>query len=754
MKKYEHRYHFTSMVRVVTVSDTTKRRIPDTDEQQREGSTDDTSCLSALCGKKHAHISQNVTIWGYRDIRDEQQKIQYIKKMREFYDEEHILIKEFQTCCRLNCVKRMEILLSFIKDIFQTDLNDDKFEDEEFESPLMLSISAESTEAAMFLIKNGGKILVAKMCKKDRYKGATALHFAIMNGNEEVTIAMLKLFKQSEQRRFVSSQASGKVFQNMGMSGSPPHLALQCGHPQICFLLVDNGAELDCLEPETGNTVIHTLVDYGQHDPKYAKELLGQIFTAESTKNWYCRRFIINIADYTIQHEYDMKTLLLNIENKDGYTPLTYSAKLGVYPILLNLVNCEGVYRFTQWRLGSTHLVMYDMTQVDSSVAEMSAPGKPSVLQHLVYSSDDEIPALAAQPISHLIQQKWSMYSVLFTFWMLMHASFMTFETYAIIMGLTNSKINGTVIIERFWVLHNATASDSLAVIAHDMPIEKNNSICIAVIVLGCLYSIVILFQFTNRLVLFIKGRLLCSYCHHYKVPLRFIFHFNEYHVIFLLFVGTTISWPAVLLTSKRYSSILLYLTTSSLLNGWAFLLYFCQAYESTCYFVFMVKRILITDMLYFSIVLLTLLVGFTFSVFILSSSMFDPLPNQISSISNSFYTMSLLVIGIGDLGFLDEMPDTNKVTIIMISYGFLILCLILMLNMVIAAMSDTYASAVENRDNLLWKLRIQAMSDLEMTLLPRMFKHAAVQRFVQYHIENNMWVLPVKESNVKQVIN
>ncbi len=758
--------NFTNLVRIVTITDVASvdREVSGVWPDIQQGSN--ASCFLQTCkSKKQSNLSRNVTIWGYADVINGAQERGYINKLNEVKGYGDILMKELHTCCRLNCVRRIQILVDIIQQINKIDLSDVKYEDPHFESPLMLSVACESLEATMYLIQKGGKQIITKVCQSNLYKGANVLHLAIMSGNCEAIITMLQAFDtDTDKIQFIDQYASGCVFQSMGMSGSPCHLALQCAHVDIYFILIDNGGEMDSLDPITGNTAIHTIIDYGKNDPNYAKHLLDQFFGNPSTKAWFCRKFTISIKEYSDQDDCDMKNFLLKIANKDGYTPLTYSAKLGVYPIMMELLQCEGVYMFTQWRLGSMCQVMYDLAEVDPAVATMVRPGKPTVLELLLYKSDDDVPLTSqhAQPLKDLITRKWDRHFVMFLVWMLFYTVYIVLFTFAVDLNIPTILLKVHVFLSlrlpedgqeptltRMQTLTSSQTDNRT--LAEFLTNETSNELmfCYIIFAIESVYGLFILYSVYASLKLLILGRVTPG--RQYRAPWSVILRLNEYKFVFVLHICSTLTWT-IMLYSHNYinNDNFIFIVIMSLILGWMYLFHFAQAYESTSYFTIMVKRIFVTDLVRFCVVVCIFLNGFAVILLLFATAdNLDP-PSAVSSLSGTVDTLFLLMVGAGNVDYMDEIDGKYQTQVAVMSFIFLILSAILLLNMVIAAMSDTYMCSTANRKNLFWKMRMQAVNDMERFTWHYLIRYFVVAAYSQYDIDKDTWLMPVKEVVLK----
>lgn len=715
-------------------------------------------CCWSSCGTRKPS-AKGVKLWDYVDIEAEEEDL-YRERLLQYNDSSHVLIQEFLTCCQLDCVKRLTVVYGVLRIYHNIHITDDILDDNIFESPLMLSIISESINTALFLIEMGGKELVCKQGQQQLHRGATALHIATLNGRRDLVTKILQVFDCTQEiSKYLNICADGQLFQENHLSGLPQILALQCGKLDIYFDFIDNGAEMDAVDPLSGNTVVHTLIEFGRTDADAARTLLERLFNHTTTIKWYCQKLNINPSKFALQNQYEMMTYFLQVENTDGFTSLTYAAKLCVYPVLVYLFDCEGVYKHTQWKLGPVSYVTYDLKEIDPAVANLDHPGKPTVLELLLYGKhhEDDLSILSIQPIKQLMKDKWGCYSIYFILWGLFHCAAMCYENYCLI-RVFRYDTNMKTLYEQFYSDRINSTTD-VTDISQNAKVQLNAYVkskadefivSLALITtLGCCYFLIQLIDIGLTIKYIVMNRLCSKYTGYYKVPWNVVFRFNEYDICALCFWVCTCLWSLSHWTGAfASSSVATLLLCGSLIFGWLFLLYFTRVCEATSYFTIMVQRILISDVSRFGFVVIILLVGFSSAMQLLYSGSLFPPSTSMATRSQAFYTLFLLLIGVGDVGFLLEAPSSYSEVIYILINLFLIICTILMLNILIAAMSDTYMSLSVNRTYLFLKMRMQAVLNVEHRTLPMLINKLILPKYVKFDHERQKWVLLVKVRN------
>ncbi len=683
----------------------------------------------------------NTAVWGYNDIDDEQAdqyKQSLLKYCGTYCGSRDILFCELWTCCSQNHVKRLAILANVFSEELSIDLDNEYLEDEDFHSPLILCISSGSIKCALLMIEKGQQAIISKYCRGLTYKGANAFHFAIMKGNRDIIINMLnKIGDPCKKQTLVTAYATGTMFKKMGLSGCPAILAIQCGYMDIYFDLIDNGAEMDLVDPVKGNTAVHTIVEYGRRDEETAHIFLDQYLNHESAKKWFCRKLKIDLDEYTKEDHFALKTYLLKIEDKDHYTPLVYAAKLKVYSILIYLLQIEGVYKFTEWEFGPTCYANYDMAEVDPAVAQLVRPGKPNVLEHLLFNGDDDVPALTATPLKQLMKKKWKGYTPLIFVWMVFHIIFITWKSYQVIKTFSDIPKGSTN--QTVQTVLRAEASKHNSVAYHDLMI---------MMIINCIYALLFVGDIWKLLKLLIIGRIFLFCGKHYKVPWRIICQLNEYDVILACFSGCSIAWCATYWysTQKHFLTLL----CASLIYGWIFCLYFTRLVKGTCYFTVMIRRIFILDLMKFAVVMIVIILSFALAITLIFSVSPNPPPDVVSSVAESMTTLFQIMIGIGALDFIESAPSQYESEVTILVYTFILISLVLMMNLLIAAMSDTYITISVHRENLCQKLRAQTVLTVEGRIPSVCVKQFVLKRFMVFDEGKCTWMLPIKASMIK----
>lgn len=733
----------TEMIEGCSTSEVASRPVSRHNESHHGSSV---HCWSVCCSKNPSITTSH--LWNYADIEYEEVN-QYKEMLLTYQQSKAILTDEFLTCCRLNCVKRLEVVYNILIMHHNFNIVDIVLAEEMFESPLMLSIISGSVDTALFAVRKGGKELVSKQFKGKLYRGATALHMAILNNMFHVVQTMLNMFTdQEEMKSYLTTLAGGELFKLNKLSGLPPLLALQCGQLDIYFHLVDNGVDMDLVDPENGNTAIHVLIEVGQRDPTHARKWLEQLFDHSTTIKWYCRKFKIQPLKYMIQNKYEMMTHFLQIENKDGFTPLTFAAKLCVCPVLKYMFDCEGVYKHTKYKLGPFSYLTYNLEEIDPAVARLVQPGKPTVLELLLSCGDEAaVPMLSVQPIRELIKNKWRCYRVPFCIWALCHIIFMLLETYVIVRVFayfTKTEHFGS----------NSTQTIRLWNITQEMPQEKlqsflsfNSIMDVIVSVIGLIYCFVQVIEVSIMFKGICMNRLFRAYTGYYKAPWSVIFSITEYDIMLFGFWVSTTLWSYIYWTSHsshEYKVTSDLLMCGSLINGWLYTLYFTRIYEAISYFAVMMHHIVRSDLLSFGFIITVIMIGFGTSLFLLFNAGKQPPPTQMATMPDVLNTLFLLMIGNGELDFIDGVTDGYYKAITLLTYLYLITCTILMLNILIAAVTDTYSAVTEQRINLFYRLRLQSVVRTENCILSCIIRYCILQKYATFDQERQKWIIAV----------
>lgn len=175
------------------------------------------------------------------------------------------------------------------------------------------------------------------------------------------------------------------------------------------------------------------------------------------------------------------------------------------------------------------------------------------------------------------------------------------------------------------------------------------------------------------------------------------------------------------------------------------FILFFTRALEVSAFFTVMIHRMLFGDLVRFLLTFAALLVGFGTANMVLYKGAVSGLPHQLRSFDITIITMFRLMTGLSDLNNLSQARSPLAASVLYI--GFVSICTILLLNMLIAAMSDTYANVSEKRQLFFLKFRLVSMIYIENNL-PFIYKtKRMVSKYIHYDKHAQRWEHMVKDT-------
>uniref|UniRef100_A0A3P8Q2V4 Ion transport domain-containing protein n=1 Tax=Astatotilapia calliptera TaxID=8154 RepID=A0A3P8Q2V4_ASTCA len=495
------------------------------------------------------------------------------------------------------------------------------------------------------------------------YKGQTALHVAI----ERRSFEHVKLLVQKGAD--VQAKANGKFFQRhaeMGFySGELPlSLAACTNQPDIVSFLMENPyRRADVTDRDSqGNTVLHTLVVIADN-------------TKENTD------MIAKMYDEILvqQNKLDKKVQFVEIENNDGMTPLKLAAKLGKIELFRHMLHREFMdeetrplsRRFTEWVYGPVHSSLYDMTSIDTNEEN-------SVLEIIIFGS--EIPnrpeMLQIEPLRSLLQNKWERFaSKLFLMNFLLYVVYLTIFT-AVALHRKDGK--PPFPIENFPLDHLRCVGEILSVFG-------------ALIFLYKTLRKVLSIDGFNDIVFLQAALLICV----------IMYGCGQEEYVGLLVLSLLLAWV----------NFLYYLRGSKQLGMYGVMM---QRFK-ICVSLYMILR----DLLHFLSVYCVLLFGFSAAFVALIRD--PPTVVLTASVNKLGYRdvrftileMFKFTIGMGDLQFTDDVQYKEVYHILLISY--IVLTYILLLNMLIALMSNT-VERLSNQSKNIWNL--QALYIVDPTII------------------------------------
>uniref|UniRef100_A0A8C6VDQ2 Ion transport domain-containing protein n=1 Tax=Naja naja TaxID=35670 RepID=A0A8C6VDQ2_NAJNA len=554
--------------------------------------------------------------------------------------------------------------------------------------------------------------LVNIACTDSYYKGQTALHIAI----EKRKYEFVKLLV--ENGADVHAKASGLLFQkgykeaHFYFGELPLSLAACTNQPEVVRYLLDNPHnKAEVTEQDSmGNTVLHALV----------------MVANDTEKN---TELVVNMYDMILMKgaEMDPAPNLEVIKNGEELTPLTLAVKTGKVKILKHMLQREIKdpkfqrklsRKLIEWTYGPIQTSIYDLSSIDSCEEN-------SALEILAYNSDvpNRYEMLALEPLNKLLQHKWK-YSIKqwFCFSFVFHCAFM--------------------------VIFTATAynwppkDEPLVPTPVTFPILARLFGAV-VILIGGVYFFVAQSVYFWRRRHSLKGLLMDS-C------------FDI--LLFVQALAILASSMMFLANTETYVLPMVF----ALLLGWVNMLYYTRGCQQTGICLVMIQKVILKDLWHFLMLYGILLVGFATALIVLTggaphSAHNTSVPLSDDSEDQAVYSGLLrtalllfrFTIGMGDLEYNKNVKHSYVAMLLVLL--FVILTYILLLNMLIALMSETVTD-VSKYSQSVWQLqRAIAILQIEKNRIWSCKKAQGDSRFIPIESEDKKeqrWFFRVEEVN------
>ncbi|XP_063300405.1 transient receptor potential cation channel subfamily V member 1-like [Pelobates fuscus] len=511
------------------------------------------------------------------------------------------------------------------------------------------------------------------------YHGQTALHIAIEKRNFQLVELLIKA------QANVHAKADGEFFQKKKKGVGfyfgelPLSLAACTNQPDIVNFLLNNPyrkADLAARDSH-GNTVLHALVLVADN-------------TKENTET------VTKMYDDILKKSVKMNPQLRleEIPNKEGLTPLKLAAKTGKIELFRHILRreiTEPEYKhlsrkFTEWTYGPVHTSLYDLSSVDTHERD-------SVLETIVFKSNanNRHDMIVLEPINQLLQDKWDAFAG-----KIFYLKFLLYIAYMIIFTVT--VYNRPRVGQPPFPLEG-TVTDSFRVFGE------------IVIMVGGVYILI------WQIIYFWKRR----------PSAKIIMMDGYFEVLFLLYSIILLCGGVVYFAgSEAYVTFLVL----AMVIGWINMLYYSRGSQQTGIYSVMIQKAILRDMLRFLFVYLVFLFGFAAALVTLvgeapqdSGNSTEAEKSEGVSYSGLYITILELfkfTIGMGDLTFNENLKFKHFLMFLLILY--VVLTYILLLNMLIALMSET-VSKISNKSERIWKLqRAATILDTER-FLPQLLR-------------------------------
>lgn len=654
-----------------------------------------------------------------------------VKSYKEHYrrllfleSERYQFFKEFENVVSTEDGEKLNLLLEVLKKEGKTKVLV-SHRGQEGESILHTAAKFnQCSEIIKTLIKCCPELMTLARKESNNYYGQTALHVAIAKGNTQAVEVMLsEVYNQSQSLRtaLLHQLATGVKFSNTVMMGELPLsvAALTFNYTMIEVLLA-NGAEMD-RQNTKGDTVFHSLIRFSAIYPEHTSNVINIMnFLHEKIKEK-----LTASSNIALDYDHSDNGYIWFIPNHEDLNPLQLAATLAQDAIFNFIFKLPKVYCFLNSYDGLFDRKSYDITEIDTLATENWAADqklrKSRLQRHVAptmaegvsrhkFSNKNrnscspmmllqrekrksileimfDIKSMAAflfiqQPVvRQVIKTKWLQYRLYYYLWMLFHLSFMvTLTFYAVYKA------------EDYRLIQPDTTNVSLTTA---MPDDSTRRSFLDVFrwtyfVIGVLHVLEEIIHLLFRVKSFDLAQLFN------------ILHNGLYRTILTLFA---ISLILDCILAESVSSYENYMLIVALITGWWFIVFFLRAHKKFSFFTVMIQKIIFGDMIRFSLIIIVMLVAFTAAIFMTFKGS-ETKNDELLSFEHTMMLLFKLMLGLGDI---EELYEARRpwmaVTLFIV---FVVLTYVLMLNALIAMMSQTCTTVSENR-HVQW--RVQQLS-------------------------------------------
>ncbi|CAM2718816.1 unnamed protein product [Rotaria socialis] len=502
-------------------------------------------------------------------------------------------------------------------------------------------------------------LIATQIYNKPNYYGENILHLAIVKREANMVDWLLSHASLEPYKHgLLAARATGdffKIGQPSYYGETPLGFACCTNQWDMVEILLKHGADMDSMD-SNDNTVLHMLVVCN----------LPNMYTKFKAR--WIERHAVKHKKIIITSETSELPKLWNRLNKDGLTPLTLAADLGRAKMLSWLLQERTTI---QWSFGNVSCVLHPLDQLDLGFHEKNKKRSLSVLEVMVRKNNS---ALVDPIITSLTEKKWKH----FAYRILIRRFLIAFLYLLVFLG--------TTILEQ-------TRSD----VKIDENVEKlatkdEHSEMIRRIVCTIGHAIVV----TGAILKSAReiGEMCSMGFKNYVSTTGSIFLENLLASTFCL--GIFSAQILRLAKLPEYESLVLAFTS---LVGWGYMFFFTMPFRFTGPFVIMIYKMLFNDVLRFCIIYTIFLTGFSQAFFILFNE--NGFGGFLSSIKQCF----LCLLGEFDLDYYIEGQHPLPSVTLLIFH--IVVITILLLNLLIAMMGDTYADVKKSARKLWYSLLI-----------------------------------------------
>lgn len=602
-------------------------------------------------------------------------------------------------------------------------------------------------------------------------QGDYAQHVVVRMGQSDVVEEFLNVFRQ-EMCTDKPNEDGDTVL----------HIAVRLGSPDIIELLIDAGADLTA-KNKNGNTPTHELVLKAASDKENITDHLSTLDAIrDNVIYWWCMRHDQHPPDEDSDLYLDLKRqsyILITSEicNEDGFTVLSLAAKCGMKAIFERILQTPDVYMFSEEK----DVVTFDVTKLTNDTVKTFKKKKPSSTAHVgpkpapvqskkykiynkVHVSDVDIEdkptkKIAVQsclalivrstnirdandmldviPLKQMVSDYWAPYKWLYGSLMVLHIIYMSLLS-----------VYGVPLIYNSLREINYVPSGFPAGFLLLWPVLLFlHAIFIAI---SGIYRKVRRIQETEPALDNIRD---------VYTGVTFVFHacfsilaYYLANITQVLFSTLVIAWYVLYLLQITQMA---HVMAAALIFGWLFTIVFTPGFEAVHSYSIMIKSIVLKDISRFMFLYAFVLMAFTFAIQCLIYLAPEDVLGEYPTTADIMFAVFNMMIGMYDPfsesieGGVDKYGQAAvwiKLTYLM----YIILTSIILLNLLIAMMTDSYVDVKANEGST-WRVSSVAMAlniDTTVPTLPKMLRHLGARKYIPKFDEGTKrWMMTIPKS-------
>ncbi|KAM6968297.1 transient receptor potential cation channel subfamily V member 6 [Aplochiton taeniatus] len=533
------------------------------------------------------------------------------------------------------------------------------------ETALHVAVMNNNLDAAVALME-GAPELINEPMTSDLFHGVTPLHIAVVNQNASLVSQLI-----GRGGDVATPRATGLYFRKRrgGLFYYGEHIlafAACVGHKKIISMVINAGANTRA-QDSRGNTVLH-------------------ILALQTNKTLACQTMDL-LLTHDAKLDYPMP--LDKLPNYRGLTPFKLAAKEGNTVVFQHLVNRR---RVVQWSLGPVTSNLYDLTEIDSWADDLS------ILEIIVGSQNREARRiLELTPVKQLVSLKWNLYGKhYFRFLLMLYLLYMGTVTLCCVFrplkdapeNYTVSDMDRTIKVQKTLKESYVTYKDTLRLAG------EITSVMGAILML--------LLEIPDILRVGAKR-------YFGQTALG-----GPFHVILVSHACLVVLLCVFRVSGLQGETVIM---AVCLVLGWSNVMFFARGFQMLGPYVIMIQKIIFGDLTKFMWLSFIMLIGFSTSLWTVYMTQAVGSIPAYRSYPITLFSLFELSVGLIDLPV--DHTFTTPPIVHVLHCTFSVVTYLLLLNVLIAMMSDTQWRVAQERDEL-WRTQVVATTLMLERRLPR----------------------------------